>query len=69
MIALTLTMLHRRLDSAVSPIDVLLWQDAFWCYREEYCPAMGRDASYSVLLRHSNEWSNHLLKTFSGPES
>jgi len=44
-------------DLAVNPEDILLWPDAFWCFREEYSPEMGRDAGYRVILHHSPEWS------------
>jgi len=49
-------------DAVLSLVDIFLWPDAFWCYREEYCPQMGRDAGYRVLLRHSDEWTKHSIE-------
>jgi hypothetical protein len=40
-----------------NPIDVFLWFDKFWCFREEYSVDFLRDAMpYRVLEQDSPEW-------------
>ena len=42
----------RKLDSD----DILLWQDGFWCFREELSPKFLRDDSYRNIVCGSDEW-------------
>jgi hypothetical protein len=40
----------------VDPLDIFLWPDGFWCYREEFVPAMLRDENYRVIEAGFEEW-------------
>jgi hypothetical protein len=40
----------------VDPLDVFVWPDSFWCYREEFDPAMLRDDNYRVIGTATEEW-------------
>ncbi len=37
-------------------IDILLWPDGFWCFREEYSKETLRDENYRVIPSNSPEW-------------
>lgn len=39
-------------------IDILLWADQFWCFREEFTAAFKRKDDYRVVLQGSEEWSD-----------
>jgi len=38
----------------MSPRDILIWRDGFWCYRENYDPKRG--VNYRVVRECSLEW-------------
>jgi hypothetical protein len=40
----------------MDPLDVFVWPDGFWCYREEFVPAILRDYSYRVIEAAGEEW-------------
>jgi len=39
-----------------SPHDLLLWEDGFWSFREEFCEQWLRAHDYRVVVRNSEEW-------------
>ena len=47
--------------------DVFVWNDGFWCFREEYCQEFGRSNNYSVLLQCSDKWLEHTREPISTP--
>lgn len=47
--------------------DILLWQDGFWCFREELTAEFLRDDNYQVILCNSDEWLEILTKNKATP--
>lgn len=47
--------------------DVFVWNDGFWCFREEYSQEFGRSNNYSVLLHDSDKWVAHTREPFFQP--
>lgn len=47
--------------------DVFVWNDGFWCFREEHSPQLGRCNNYSVLLHDSEEWVARTREPFFQP--
>jgi hypothetical protein len=41
---------------AMDPNDVLLWPDAFWCFREEFRPEFLRGNNYREVAVGSEDW-------------
>ena len=42
--------------AAASPHDLLLWEDGFWCFREEFSELWLRAHDYRVVAHNSEEW-------------
>jgi len=42
--------------ATVSPHDLLLWEDGFWCFREEFSEQWLRAQDYRVVVCNSEEW-------------
>lgn len=40
----------------MSTQDIMMWQDGFWCFREELGGDFGRDSGYRILHDGSAEW-------------
>ncbi len=40
----------------MSPNDIFLWPDNFWCFREEHCEKFLRGTDYRVIEHKSREW-------------
>ena len=51
-----MTTANARTVEFVEPLDIFLWPDDFWCYREEFAPAMLRDENYRVIEAGFEEW-------------
>jgi hypothetical protein len=43
-------------DIPLNPLDVFLWPDGFWCFREEYGPHFLRDLTYIVVACDTDHW-------------
>ena len=46
-------------DRNLSPDDILLWPDNFWCFRDEFRQEFLRDDNYRVILQNSDEWLSY----------
>ncbi len=40
----------------MNPQDMMLWQDGFWCFREEHCEEFLRKDDYRIVAHSSDEW-------------
>lgn len=49
-------------DRSVSPDDLLLWPDGYWCFREEFCKEFLRDDNYREIAHHCDEWLSYVTK-------
>ena len=43
-------------EPSINPVDILVWPDGFWCFREELSLQFLRDDKYRVILCSSDEW-------------
>ena len=43
-------------SSSDNPQDLLLWEDGFWCFREEFSPQWLREHNYRIVPHGSDEW-------------
>jgi hypothetical protein len=42
-----------------NPDDILLWPDAFWCFRKEFSKGFLRQDDYRVIQHNSDEWLSY----------
>ncbi len=40
----------------MNPLNILLWSDGFWCFKEELCPHFLRDDDYREIVHGDAEW-------------
>ena len=45
---------------AEHPLDVFVWKDGFWCFREEFSDKFLRDFNYRLIAFDSLEWTTYL---------
>jgi hypothetical protein len=51
----------------MNPDDIILWEDGFWCFREELHPRMGRSDDYRVVPQLTAEWLSLTNEQFRPP--